>query len=63
MSLTLQAIHSLFHQFFSKTHPEELRAWLVDSYYDDTVSPGQLCQQHYNLIGGHAVQTSGRLIQ
>lgn len=53
----------LFSVRLGFTHPEELGAWLVDGYYDDTVPPGQLCQQHHNLIGGHAVQASGRLVQ
>lgn len=49
--------------FSSVTHPEELGARLVDGYYDDTVPPGQLCQQHHDLIGRHAVQACGRLVQ
>lgn len=46
-----------------KTHPEELRTRLMDGYYDNSVPPGQLGQQHHDLIGCHAVQAGGRLIQ
>lgn len=53
----------LFSPVRLETHPEELGARLVDGYYDDTVSPGQLRQQHHNLIGGHAVQAGSRLVQ
>lgn len=45
------------------TYSEELGAGLMDGHNDYTVPPGQLCQQHYNLIGCHAVQACGWLIQ
>lgn len=45
------------------TYPEELRARLMDGYYDDAVPLGEICQQHNDLIGCHAVQAGGRLIQ
>lgn len=35
----------------------------MDGHYDYTVPSGQLCQQHYNLIGCHAVQACGWFIQ
>lgn len=35
----------------------------MDGYYDDSVPPGQLGQQHHDLIGCHAVQAGGGLIQ
>lgn len=63
MKVSVCSVSYIFLQFISKTHPEELGAWLVDGYYDDAVPPGQLCQQHHNLIGGHAVQAGGRLVQ
>lgn len=49
--------------FVPETHPEELRTGLMDGYYDDSVPPGQLGQQHHDLIGCHAVQAGGGLIQ
>lgn len=52
-----------FPELVPQTHPEELGSRLVDGYYDDTVPPGQLCQQHHDLIGRHAVQACSRLVQ
>lgn len=45
------------------THPEQLWAWLMDGHHHYAVSFGQLSQQHHDLIGRHAVQTGGRLVQ
>lgn len=54
----------LFYTHYNlKTHPEELRARLMDGYYDDSVPPRELRQQSHDLIGRHAVQAGGRLIQ
>lgn len=47
----------------AETHPEELRTGLMDGYYDDSVPPGEFGQQHHDLIGCHAVQAGGGLVQ
>lgn len=46
-----------------RTHSKEFRTGLVDGHYDDAVPPGQLRQQHYDLVGRHTVQACGWLIQ